>query len=79
MNYLKISNLYNTGYLDPHYQQKIRIKQGLQPQNISNSCINPKNPKNCCIENCLYPISATYPNIQQIPDNCPCVRYLTKI
>jgi hypothetical protein len=41
---LKVSNMYNTGFIK-NTETDIRIKQGLQPQTISSACAYQEPPK----------------------------------
>lgn len=89
-NYIKNPNLFNTGFLPDN--TRLRIKQGLSPQTLSNSCAYappsitaypahnmPKGAK--CNQAALKPAKQVQWNYgtPEIPDNCPCVQYLFQL
>lgn len=76
-NYLLIPKNYNTGYLpDNSY---LRIIQGLDPQQIANTCayINTSTYNNTTLKPAQQ-VQLKY-NIPEIPNNCPCAKYLKRI
>lgn len=87
MVYIKAPNLNNTGYINPNYNDYLRMKQGLMPQNLASDCFSPPNwssysvpvnmPYSCMGEN-KYPIKLPRPNYGNKPpsDNIPCTRYV---
>jgi len=72
-------SLYKTGRICVY--DKLRIKQGLQPQTISNLSIDCMNCNNCCNDNCLYPFSSVKLNYCcRLPNKCnTCTRYIQPI
>jgi hypothetical protein len=78
MSFIKTStDFFNTGML-PN-TTFIRLKQGLQPQNISNNCMSGCGCKSQICNKCsLYP--SYTPNINYcgggVPKGCPCTRYI---
>ena len=85
MSYMKSTDFFNTGFIPENANSK-RIKQGLDSQFISNSCINymkQNEQTNLSSFNTLYyPVKAvplpTYGRLTKINDNCPCLRYVQK-
>lgn len=89
-NYIKNPNLFNTGFLPDTTQ--LRVKQGLSPQTVSNSCFyahptltsHPEHnmPKSStCNQKSLKPAQQVQWNYgtPEIPNNCPCVQYLYQL
>jgi len=87
MIYLKAPSLYNTGIINKNYNDFLRMKQGLMPQNLSSDCFSPNNWTSYEVpvkqefsytgEN-KYPVNfynLTY-NSNPPSDMCPCVRYV---
>jgi hypothetical protein len=84
-NYLVTSKYYNTGFIPPT-AAALRIKQGLEPQDISNACAytppsfsaTGKNTGASCNPGAMYPAKQTKLSygLPQIPDNCPCLDYI---
>lgn len=87
--YIILTPMYNTGYIQPN-SSEMRIKQGLDPQDVANACMyknfNPNiisnfnNPNNYVgnSNETLYPakqLQMSY-NIPGIQDNCECTRYI---
>lgn len=89
-NYLLIAKQYNTGFLPD--DSNLRIKQGLDPQQIANACaylppsFTTYSPQGTpygatCNNTALKPAQQVHWNygIPEIPDNCPCTKYLQRI
>lgn len=84
-NYLVSTQLYNTGFI-PSSAATIRIKQGLDPQDITNACayIPPSYSSIGNREGATCNQAAMYPAKQEqlsygiptIPPNCPCLDYI---
>ena len=74
-NYLTRPKFHNTGFIPMKVITEMRSRQGLQPQDISNACIQylDKNDRR------LYPITLTplptY-NLPPISDENPCTWYI---
>ena len=88
-NYINNTNLFKTGFLPDN--NTLRIKQGLEPQIVNNSCNNqtPQNISQNMTQNMTQNIRQIITeNIQkpnqvkwnygtpEIPNDCPCVQYL---
>ena len=87
MIYLKAPSLYKTGYLNSNYNDYLRMKQGLLPQNLASDCYSPP-----CAYSYNVPVDIEYdwkgPNKYPIsfpevnygsnppPDTANCVRYV---
>ena len=87
MIYLKAPSLHDTGYINTNYNDYLRMKQGLMPQNLSSNCYSPPTSysynvpvdrKYACNGPNFYPI--TFPNVDYGSDppanNCGCVKYV---
>lgn len=86
-NYLKNSSLFATGFLSN--TAKLRIKQGLAPQELSNQCqfVEPGSKKmsdmeragGVCNNKFLYPFYApqvNYGPVGHIPTKCACTMFI---
>jgi len=74
LNYIRNPSLFNTGLLPP--QAQIRIKQGLDPQEISNVCQIQKE-NGVCNNELLYPFYVdNRPEPDSIPNDKACARYV---
>ena len=88
-NFIVYNNVfYNTGF-KTKYETPIRIKQNLDPQDITSACAYSKPyltsyPTKCvpegsvCYQNTLYPakqVQLSY-GIPKIPNYCPCTDYI---
>ena len=87
MIYLKAPSLYKTGFINSNYNDYLRMKQGMMPQNLASNCYSPPSwfsynvpvdiEYDCKGPN-KYPI--TFPNVNygsNPPSNSnPCVRYV---
>jgi len=87
MIYLKSPSLYKTGFIDPNYNDYLRMKQGIMPQNLASDCYSPPcnysynvpvDKKYSCKGPNKYPI--TFPDVNygnKPPSNSStCVRYV---
>jgi hypothetical protein len=87
MIYLKAPSLYNTGFIKSNYNDYLRMKQGLMPQNLASDCFSPPDwtsynvpvePQYACNGPNMYPVNfynLSYGN--NPPSNaCPCTRYV---
>lgn len=86
-NYLVAPKLYKTGFLSSN-ANVLRIKQGLTPQDISNVCYIPSPSTNTSYDEIqreitqsdFHPAKQTQLDyrLPKIPNNCPCLDYLSK-
>ena len=78
VNYLMYPKMYKTGYL-PN-TTKLREKQGLMSQEISNACLDIKASDALkCQNNSLYPLELGFTNYGKhgmIKASCPCAQYV---
>jgi hypothetical protein len=81
-NYIKSTTFFNSGYI-PEDSNSKRIKQGLDSQFISNSCVScmtrTKQKDLKSFNTLYYPVKATpLPTygLNPIPVDSPCVRYI---
>ena len=87
MIYLKAPSLYNTGFINKNYNDFLRMKQGMMPQNLTSDCFSPADwtsynipvdKRYSCNGPNLYPVNfydLTY-NTDPPSNTCPCVRYV---
>jgi hypothetical protein len=82
MSYIKSTKFFNAGFIPDDSNQK-RIRQGLDSQFISNSCLmcmkNSNQQKLSSFNTFYYPVKATpLPDYGQRPisNRCPCVLYV---
>ena len=79
MIYLKAPSLYNTGFINQNYNDFLRMKQGMMPQNLTSDCFSPPDWTKYNIPinkeySCSGP-NLTY-NSASPAETCPCVRYV---
>ena len=85
--YIKSPNLNKIGFFNGNYNDFLRMKQGLMPQNLSSDCYSPPdwtsyevpvNVNYMCNGNNMSPIKLPYPDYEsEYPsDNCECTRYV---
>jgi hypothetical protein len=87
MIYLKAPSLHDAGFINSNYNDYLRMKQGLMPQNLASNCFSPPlsysynvpvDRKYSCNGPNFYPI--TFPKVDYEsytpPDNCECVKYV---
>lgn len=87
MIYLKVPSLNKLGFFNANYNDLLRMKQGLMPQNLSSACYSPPdwssyevpvNTNYMCNGVNMYPIKLPKIDygIPPPPDNCECTRYV---
>lgn len=87
MFYFKVPNLNTTGFINGNYNDYLRMKQGLMPQNLASDCYSPPDWTNyrvpvqtqyMCNGPNMYPITLPRVNYGSAPpsDSCPCTRYV---
>jgi hypothetical protein len=77
-NSLKAPTLFSTGFLPD--TSKMRIKQGLLPQQISNQCFDSNNSNETCDDKNIYPFPSSQLSYgkHSSPLKCSCSRFLYK-
>jgi|UniRef100_A0A6C0CZ78 hypothetical protein len=79
---MKKLNLYNTGFLSGYDLNEFRVSQGLDPQNIADTCdyVTPKRniTDGKCNNFLLYPVPSVQLNygLKPIPSSATCARYV---
>ncbi len=87
MLYLNTPNINKLGFFNGNYNDYLRMKQGLMPQNLSSDCYSPPdwtsynvpvNTNYMCNGYNMYPIKLPYPDYGSAPpsDSCSCTRYV---
>ena len=81
MSYITTTKFFNTGFLPP-YSTKLRVQQGLSPQNYVNDCAYTKAGRASGLAGQpvrMYPTGVTpLPTygLKRIPASCPCAQWV---
>lgn len=87
MLYLKNPTINKLGFFNANYNDYLRMKQGLMPQNLSSTCYSPPNwysynvpvdTNYMCNGYNMYPIKLPYPDYESTPpsNSCKCTTYV---
>ena len=87
MIYLKTPNINKLGFINSNYNDFLRMKQGMMPQNLSSNCYSPPNWNSynvpvdtnyMCNGYYMYPIKLPDPDYGNKPPSncCECTRYV---